>query len=207
MILRKPYVITIVGAESSGKTILATSLAKYFNALYVSEYARHYLTRLGRPYTIEDLKIIAERDLQNISNTLALNADIEESRPDENLKKSIDAKKFHQIKLLIEETLALPSKLSIADSEPGLVVIDGGMLTMRLWAWIKYKQRIEIVESALENDITDLYLLCRPLRIWEADPLREAPEMVDRCWIYNQYLNELIQHKRCFEIIDLRDEG
>ncbi|MGB4849591.1 MAG: AAA family ATPase, partial [Saprospiraceae bacterium] len=82
------------------------------------------------------------------------------------------------------------------------VLVDGGMMNMRMWARIKYNMMIPVVEEALDNDVTDLYLLCRPLNEWEPDPLREAPSIIDRAWIYNQYLEELARSGARFEIVD-----
>jgi nicotinamide riboside kinase len=60
-----------------------------------------------------------------------------------------------------------------------------------MWARIKYGKKIPVVEEALKEDVTSLYLLCRPLIPWEPDPLRDAPLLLDRAWIYNHYLKEL----------------
>ncbi len=52
--------IAITGPESSGKTTLATELAKALNGSFVPEYARAYLLALNDPYTRKDLDRIAE---------------------------------------------------------------------------------------------------------------------------------------------------
>lgn len=51
--------IAITGPESSGKTTLARGLAAHLDAVWVPEYARQYLEKLGRPYVYEDLEWIA----------------------------------------------------------------------------------------------------------------------------------------------------
>lgn len=63
-----PKKIAITGPESSGKTTLAQQLAKHFNAIWVPEFARTYLTGLNRPYTIEDLGFIAKGQMEWESN-------------------------------------------------------------------------------------------------------------------------------------------
>lgn len=68
----KKFVIT--GPESSGKTTLAQDLARHFGTLWVPEYAREYLTRLDRPYTQNDLLIIARGQLA-LEDKLAQQAD------------------------------------------------------------------------------------------------------------------------------------
>jgi NadR type nicotinamide-nucleotide adenylyltransferase len=55
--------VAIVGPESTGKSTLAEALAGYFKTTWVEEYARAYLTSLGRPYVLEDLIRIAQGQL------------------------------------------------------------------------------------------------------------------------------------------------
>jgi nicotinamide riboside kinase len=47
--------IALTGPESSGKSTLARQLATYFDAPVVPEYARLFLSLLGRPYVEADL--------------------------------------------------------------------------------------------------------------------------------------------------------
>jgi NadR type nicotinamide-nucleotide adenylyltransferase len=56
--------IAIVGPECSGKTTLAEALAHHFQTVWVPEFARTYLDQLNRPYVQDDLRIIAEGQLQ-----------------------------------------------------------------------------------------------------------------------------------------------
>ncbi|NVK86250.1 MAG: ATP-binding protein [Cytophagia bacterium] len=55
--------VGIVGPESTGKTTLAKGLAEHFNSIWVPEYAREFLSDLGRPYNQEDLISIAKGQL------------------------------------------------------------------------------------------------------------------------------------------------
>lgn len=57
----KPIVIS--GPESSGKSTLTIDLANYFRTRYLAEYARDYVERLKRPYTITDVETIARRQV------------------------------------------------------------------------------------------------------------------------------------------------
>ena len=52
--------IAITGPESTGKSELAKGLAGRYNTLWVPEYAREYLNKLGRPYEYEDILSIAK---------------------------------------------------------------------------------------------------------------------------------------------------
>jgi len=51
--------VCVVGPECTGKTDLSKFLATHFNTVWVEEYARAYLNKLGRPYQQHDLLKIA----------------------------------------------------------------------------------------------------------------------------------------------------
>jgi NadR type nicotinamide-nucleotide adenylyltransferase len=56
--------IAVVGPESTGKSTLSAQLAEHFNTVWVPEYAREYLTHLGRTYNLDDLYTIARGQLE-----------------------------------------------------------------------------------------------------------------------------------------------
>lgn len=64
-------VVTVFGAESVGKTTVANAIAKYFNGLYVPEYARQYLETVGPELSDEKMNIIANG--QTVLQDLAWN--------------------------------------------------------------------------------------------------------------------------------------
>ncbi len=66
--------VAIVGPESTGKTVLAELLADHFQTEWVPEYARDYLDRINRPYTRDDLEIIALEQI-NMEDRMEKNAD------------------------------------------------------------------------------------------------------------------------------------
>ena len=55
--------IAIVGPESTGKSQLAQQLAAQYETVWVEEFARYYVENLDRPYTEEDLQVIAAGQL------------------------------------------------------------------------------------------------------------------------------------------------
>jgi NadR type nicotinamide-nucleotide adenylyltransferase len=57
--------IAITGPESTGKSQLSRDLAERYNTVWVPEYAREYLEKLGRPYAESDLLKIAEGQMAN----------------------------------------------------------------------------------------------------------------------------------------------
>jgi len=56
--------IAIVGPESTGKTTLAEQLAKHYNTVFVPEYAREYIGKLKKIYTLKDIEIISKKQLE-----------------------------------------------------------------------------------------------------------------------------------------------
>lgn len=60
---QKKFVFT--GPESSGKTTLCHALASYFKFPIVGEYARSYLNLMGSSYVIDDLYVIAQRQMED----------------------------------------------------------------------------------------------------------------------------------------------
>ena len=58
--------IGIIGPESTGKTALAKALAEVYKTEWVPEFAREYLTNLGRPYVQSDLLEIAQGQINSV---------------------------------------------------------------------------------------------------------------------------------------------
>ena len=71
----KPFIITIVGPESSGKTTLARQLAAELGCPWVPEYAREYLEQRGGYYDESDIEMIAEGQMKVISEQLAVGSE------------------------------------------------------------------------------------------------------------------------------------
>lgn len=57
--------VVVIGPECTGKSALSSFLADHFNTLWVKEYAREYLDKLDRPYTKEDLAVIAKGQIDD----------------------------------------------------------------------------------------------------------------------------------------------
>lgn len=186
MNVNKPFVITLVGAESSGKTTIAEELSRACNCPVLHEYAREYLSALNRPYELGDLKKIALHEWSG------LQAIIQEGSSPFDINTSIDP-------VLQEKFRWIFSRVDLNGRQ--ILIVDGGMLTIKLWAHIRFGKEIDFVEGALAEDPTDLYLLVRPLHKWEFDVLRESPDLVDRVWIYQQYLKELQKNEKEFFIV------
>ena len=59
-----PKKIVVTGPESTGKSTLCEQLAAKYKTGWVPEYAREYLLNLKRPYTYDDLLIVARGQLE-----------------------------------------------------------------------------------------------------------------------------------------------
>ena len=57
--------IIVTGPESSGKTTLCKALSEHYNISFTQEFARVYLTNLGKNYVQKDLLEIAKGQLEN----------------------------------------------------------------------------------------------------------------------------------------------
>ena len=75
------YKVGIIGPESTGKSTLATYLARRYGGVLVPEYAREYMERLAptNTYTYEDVVTIAEQQVNFLHKLHAaiLNANLE----------------------------------------------------------------------------------------------------------------------------------
>lgn len=63
--------ISITGPESTGKSWLAKKLASHYHTLWVPEYAREYLQTIDRPYSYDDILLIAQKqsELEDMAAT------------------------------------------------------------------------------------------------------------------------------------------
>jgi len=56
--------ISITGPESTGKSRLAEHLAEHYKTKWVPEYARKYLEEINRPYSYDDILLIAQKQFE-----------------------------------------------------------------------------------------------------------------------------------------------
>jgi len=59
--------VFVTGAESTGKSALTIQLADHYGVVYIPEFARDYVAALDRPYNMEDLGIIAKKQIAQIN--------------------------------------------------------------------------------------------------------------------------------------------
>jgi nicotinamide riboside kinase len=61
---KKMKKIVITGPESTGKSTLTELLAKHYQCSWVKEYAREYLEKLSKPYSLDDVIKMAKIQLE-----------------------------------------------------------------------------------------------------------------------------------------------
>ncbi len=57
--------VAITGPESTGKSMLASALAEYYDTCYNPEYAREYLQSINRQYTYDDVVHIGLKQMNS----------------------------------------------------------------------------------------------------------------------------------------------
>lgn len=59
--------IVVTGPESTGKSTLAEQLSNYFGGGLITEFAREYVSNLGRSYEYNDLILIAHKQIEELN--------------------------------------------------------------------------------------------------------------------------------------------
>lgn len=67
---KKPITIVFTGPESTAKSTVSQRLSQQMGALWVPEYAREYIESLNRPYTYEDVEMIAMQQKESYQEAL-----------------------------------------------------------------------------------------------------------------------------------------
>lgn len=68
--------IAVTGPESTGKSLMAKYLAERYNGIFVPEYAREYIQSIHRPYSYNDIEIIARQQVQQYNEWKNENAPV-----------------------------------------------------------------------------------------------------------------------------------
>lgn len=190
--MKAPFVITVVGPESSGKTTLVRELAAAIGCSWLPEHARTFLAALNRPYQFDDLVQLAHEQQEQIQAVISQWANTQIAHPE-------------VLTHWLDQQAGFDTREFIASLRPYrdfILIVDSGMLTLQQWASIKYQQQIDVVERSLAEDSTNMYLLTRAKKPWEPDPLREAPNFLERVWIYNKYFQALAGGTKPFYVVN-----
>ncbi|HPF51561.1 MAG TPA: ATP-binding protein [Draconibacterium sp.] len=68
---RKPYIVALTGAESTGKSTLAKVLAEHYHVPFVPEFAREHVRSLHGKYTFNDVEFIAHKQIEQYEKLLS----------------------------------------------------------------------------------------------------------------------------------------
>ncbi|MCT4643375.1 MAG: ATP-binding protein [Carboxylicivirga sp.] len=68
----QPLIVVLSGPESTGKSTLAKQLAECYHTDWIPEYAREYVENINRPYTFEDVRQIAHKQISQYEDALEL---------------------------------------------------------------------------------------------------------------------------------------
>ena len=156
-----PAALIFTGPESTGKTTLAEKIRLFFDVPIAEEFARTYLSnKPNGKYTLSDLKIIAEGQLEAQTKALLIATE--------------NRKKFY-----VCDTDLITLKIW-SEEVFGKRTLDVGRL----------KQKFISPKSNVQSPKSDVYFLCSPKNIaWEPDPLRENPNDRDRLFeVYEKTL-------------------
>lgn len=83
---------------------------------------------------------------------------------------------------------------------PNFLILDTGLLVMKIWAQYKYKNIHPWISNNLEKQQFDFVFLCSPSDIlWEKDSQRENPN--DRPLLFQLYKEQLMALQWDFEIL------
>jgi nicotinamide riboside kinase len=177
--------IAITGPESSGKTTLCEALAAHYAAPFVEEVARDYLTGLGRAYTADDLRVIA-----NVQHDVGILRMTEGLRRHEKVQAVMLSDRYAQAEGSARRNIP----------EMPLMLHDTDMITIKIWSQEKFKSVHPEILDLVERTHYDHWLLCRPDMPWQADPLRENPHDRDR--LFDVYRSTLEQMGRQYTIME-----
>ncbi len=70
---KKPKIVVVTGAESTGKSVLTEALAKHFGVPFIPEIARGYVESLDRKYNYDDVETIAKNQVGQLNRMSELN--------------------------------------------------------------------------------------------------------------------------------------
>ena len=164
------FKVGIIGPESTGKSALSRYLSSRYNGLLISEYARLYLEERAREvghvytYTHDDVMRIAEYQVQQLEalSKCSKNGILGECSKD----------------------------IELTGKDVGDVIFfDTELIITKVWFLHKYGSCPAFVEEAIRKYPMDVYLLCYPDLRWEADPVRENPDI--REYLFHWYEKEI----------------
>jgi nicotinamide riboside kinase len=109
-----------------------------------------------------------------------------------------DLLKIAHGQLELEETL-------IAEARNGLYFVDTDMYVMKVWCEVAFKQCHTWILNQIARRKYDFYLLCSTDLPWQADELREYPEITYRQRLFKIYKDILVNSNTAWSQISGAD--
>ena len=91
-------------------------------------------------------------------------------------------------------------------NNPKILIADTEMIVNKIWCEYVFHSVPQGINSLVENQDFDLYLLCDIDLEWTYDPLRENPDLGERKTIFAMYESELKRLKANYCIINGQDQ-
>lgn len=165
--------ISLIGPESTGKSVLAQALSEYYHSVWVPEYAREYVTLHPSEPTYEDVCAILERDR---SDLLFPPPGVPAPPP--------------------------PSLSAPPTGAPSFVFYDAGLIIDMVWADVVFGRRPDWLTNPMPESLrSDYYLLLSPDIAWVADPARCNGSDEARQHLFDRYLHEVQLLNRPYGIV------
>ncbi len=159
--------IVIIGPESTGKSTLCEQLAAHYKTNWVPEYAREFLEKNGTQYRYENLYEIGMGQVEG-----------EES--------SVNG---HQSMVNGSQTNLNPQPITPA------IFIDTDLYVIKVWSEFVFNKCDNRILTQIAKRKYNLYLLCKTDLPWQADSLREYPDLHTREKLYHYYKDAMINQK------------
>ena len=159
------FKVAIIGPESTGKSVLARYLAKRYQGILVSEYAREYVERKGTTdVTYDELCSIAKHQIEEITSLSGTEG---------------------------SGLCSFSEAVFQPEGRSQLCVFDTELLVTKVWFDYAFGQVPEWLEEAIRRYPMNVYLLTAPDIPWVPDPARSNGSDAIRWELFHRYEAEI----------------
>ncbi len=180
--------IVIIGPESTGKSTLCMQLAAHYHTRWVPEYAREFLEKNGTQYRYENLYEIALGQVEGEESGVI---------SQESLANSHQSLDISQESIVISHQSldnSWQTNLNPQHTTP-VIFIDTDLYVIKVWSEFVFNKCDNRILTQIAKRKYDLYLLCNTDLPWQADSLREYPDLHTREILYHYYKDAMLNQK------------